>query len=54
MPQLDFSWWIINFFMVWAAVFLVLIVLVNNKTPQNLTTSNSLEISKSSTNWQWL
>nr|YP_009019250.1 ATP synthase F0 subunit 8 [Loxechinus albus]AFY64197.1 ATP synthase F0 subunit 8 [Loxechinus albus]AGG84243.1 ATP synthase F0 subunit 8 [Loxechinus albus] len=54
MPQLDFTWWIINFFIIWTAVLFVLIVLINNKTPQNLVSSTSLEIEKSSTSWRWL
>nr|YP_009138162.1 ATP synthase F0 subunit 8 [Sterechinus neumayeri]AGU99586.1 ATP synthase F0 subunit 8 [Sterechinus neumayeri]AID60603.1 ATP synthase F0 subunit 8 [Sterechinus neumayeri] len=54
MPQLDFTWWIINFFIVWITVFVILIVLVNNNTPQDLSQSSSLQINKGTTNWQWL
>nr|NP_008126.1 ATP synthase F0 subunit 8 [Paracentrotus lividus]P12697.1 RecName: Full=ATP synthase protein 8; AltName: Full=A6L; AltName: Full=F-ATPase subunit 8 [Paracentrotus lividus]AAA68138.1 FO-ATPase subunit 8 [Paracentrotus lividus]ADA70950.1 F0-ATPase region 8 [Paracentrotus gaimardi] len=54
MPQLDFTWWIINFFIIWTAILLTLVILVNNKTAQNLTTTDSLQIEKNSTNWQWL
>nr|Q9MJC0.2 RecName: Full=ATP synthase protein 8; AltName: Full=A6L; AltName: Full=F-ATPase subunit 8 [Arbacia lixula] len=53
MPQLEFTWWIINFFIVWTADFTLLIVLSipNLSTPTTL--SKQLDINKSHVTWQW-
>nr|YP_009369645.1 ATP synthase F0 subunit 8 [Heterocentrotus mammillatus]AID60564.1 ATP synthase F0 subunit 8 [Heterocentrotus mammillatus] len=54
MPQLDFTWWIINFFIVWASVLVVLTILLNSIPSNNTSQTSSVEIKKESTSWQWL
>ncbi|YP_009487503.1 ATP synthase F0 subunit 8 (mitochondrion) [Lytechinus variegatus] len=53
MPQLDFTWWIINFFLVWTAVFIVLALLLNTPSASGTTQASSVSINKTSTTWQW-
>nr|ATE50448.1 ATP synthase protein 8 [Mellita quinquiesperforata]ATE50449.1 ATP synthase protein 8 [Mellita quinquiesperforata]ATE50450.1 ATP synthase protein 8 [Mellita quinquiesperforata]ATE50451.1 ATP synthase protein 8 [Mellita quinquiesperforata]ATE50452.1 ATP synthase protein 8 [Mellita quinquiesperforata] len=55
MPQLDFVWWIVNFFLVWTAILVVLTILVSNETPSNVDQlSSSPKIAKNTAEWQWL
>nr|YP_010443014.1 ATP synthase F0 subunit 8 [Caenopedina pulchella]UTD49264.1 ATP synthase F0 subunit 8 [Caenopedina pulchella] len=54
MPQLDFIWWIVNFFLIWTTITIAFIILTNNISPTN-TTENSINIilNNETTNWQW-
>nr|YP_001527870.1 ATP synthase F0 subunit 8 [Strongylocentrotus pallidus]ABV02420.1 ATP synthase F0 subunit 8 [Strongylocentrotus droebachiensis]AAP21722.1 ATPase 8 [Strongylocentrotus pallidus]AAP21725.1 ATPase 8 [Strongylocentrotus pallidus]AAP21728.1 ATPase 8 [Strongylocentrotus pallidus]AGS17185.1 ATP synthase subunit 8 [Strongylocentrotus pallidus] len=54
MPQLEFTWWIINFFLIWVSVLIVIPLLLNSLPPNNASQSSSLTINKTTTNWQWL
>nr|QFS00177.1 ATP synthase subunit 8 [Sinaechinocyamus mai] len=55
MPQLDFVWWIVNFFLVWTAILAVLTIVISNETPYNIDQlSSSPKINKGTTEWQWL
>nr|QDO72181.1 ATP synthase F0 subunit 8 [Heliocidaris crassispina] len=54
MPQLDFAWWVVNFFIIWISVLTVLILLLSSTPSQNINQSSSLNIKKESTTWQWL
>nr|YP_003457234.1 ATP synthase F0 subunit 8 [Echinocardium cordatum]CBH40169.1 ATPase subunit 8 [Echinocardium cordatum] len=55
MPQLDFTWWIINFFLIWTSIVIVLLIVTANIPPQGQENeSSSPLISKETTEWQWL
>nr|ATE50443.1 ATP synthase protein 8 [Mellitella stokesii]ATE50444.1 ATP synthase protein 8 [Mellitella stokesii]ATE50445.1 ATP synthase protein 8 [Mellitella stokesii]ATE50446.1 ATP synthase protein 8 [Mellitella stokesii]ATE50447.1 ATP synthase protein 8 [Mellitella stokesii] len=55
MPQLDFVWWIINFFLVWSAILVVITIIISNETSPNVDQlSSSPEITKETAEWQWL
>nr|YP_009917940.1 ATP synthase F0 subunit 8 [Echinothrix calamaris]AAG47339.1 ATP8 [Echinothrix calamaris]AAG47341.1 ATP8 [Echinothrix calamaris]QLM01975.1 ATP synthase F0 subunit 8 [Echinothrix calamaris]QYJ10629.1 ATP synthase subunit 8 [Echinothrix calamaris]QYJ10630.1 ATP synthase subunit 8 [Echinothrix calamaris] len=55
MPQLDFSWWLVNFMLIWTAVVITFVVVSNNISSQeNSTPSNGEKnVQKTSTEWQW-
>nr|AAG47209.1 ATP8 [Diadema setosum]AAG47213.1 ATP8 [Diadema setosum]AAG47239.1 ATP8 [Diadema setosum]AAG47317.1 ATP8 [Diadema setosum] len=55
MPQLDFSWWLVNFALIWTAVTITFVIISNNVTSsKNSTPSNENEsIQKNTTEWQW-
>nr|YP_009917966.1 ATP synthase F0 subunit 8 [Colobocentrotus mertensii]QLM02014.1 ATP synthase F0 subunit 8 [Colobocentrotus mertensii] len=54
MPQLDFTWWIINFFIIWISVLIVLTILLSSVSPSNADQTSPVNIKKESTPWQWL
>nr|AAP21737.1 ATPase 8 [Strongylocentrotus purpuratus] len=55
MPQLEFAWWIVNFFLIWASVLIVISLLLNSFPPNSAgQSSSSLTLNKTTTNWQWL
>nr|YP_009369671.1 ATP synthase F0 subunit 8 [Tripneustes gratilla]AID60590.1 ATP synthase F0 subunit 8 [Tripneustes gratilla]ARO89830.1 ATP synthase subunit 8 [Tripneustes gratilla]QLM01988.1 ATP synthase F0 subunit 8 [Tripneustes gratilla]WKW91734.1 ATP synthase F0 subunit 8 [Tripneustes gratilla]WKW91747.1 ATP synthase F0 subunit 8 [Tripneustes gratilla] len=54
MPQLEFTWWIVNFFLIWTSVLVVLTLLLNTPSSPEVTQSSSLSINKTTTTWQWL
>nr|YP_009369632.1 ATP synthase F0 subunit 8 [Echinometra mathaei]AID60551.1 ATP synthase F0 subunit 8 [Echinometra mathaei] len=53
MPQLEFTWWIINFFIIWISVLIVLTILLNSASSNNVSSTSSIHIEKESTTWQW-
>nr|AAG46897.1 ATP8 [Diadema paucispinum] len=55
MPQLDFSWWLVNFTLIWTAVIVTFVVISNSTTSSKESTpsSGSGKIQKSTTEWQW-
>nr|YP_010443001.1 ATP synthase F0 subunit 8 [Aspidodiadema arcitum]UTD49252.1 ATP synthase F0 subunit 8 [Aspidodiadema arcitum] len=54
MPQLDFTWWIVNFFIIWIAVILTFIIITANSTSPNVNPNSSApNVNKQTTNWQW-
>nr|WRK21539.1 ATP synthase F0 subunit 8 [Echinometra mathaei] len=53
MPQLEFTWWIINFFIIWISVLIVLTILLNSTSSNNVSQTSSIYIKKESTTWQW-
>nr|YP_008994267.1 ATP synthase F0 subunit 8 [Nacospatangus altus]AGQ49801.1 ATP synthase F0 subunit 8 [Nacospatangus altus] len=55
MPQLDFTWWIINFFLIWTSVIIVLLIVTANIPPQDQSEESfTPKVEKSTTEWQWL
>nr|AAG46771.1 ATP8 [Diadema palmeri] len=55
MPQLDFSWWLVNFALIWTAVIVTFVIVSNNTVSSNDSTPSSeiSEIQKKTTEWQW-
>nr|QVL28503.1 ATP synthase F0 subunit 8 [Stomopneustes variolaris] len=55
MPQLDFTWWIINFFIVWVALFIVLSIVLSSSSSYTSQeqASNFTKLEKNTTSWQW-
>nr|AAG47333.1 ATP8 [Astropyga pulvinata]QYJ10450.1 ATP synthase subunit 8 [Astropyga pulvinata] len=55
MPQLDFSWWLVNFLLIWSAVIITFIVISNNTSSQENSTpsGDSQSLQKTTTEWQW-
>nr|QYJ10836.1 ATP synthase subunit 8 [Echinothrix diadema] len=55
MPQLDFSWWLVNFALIWVAVIITFIIISNNTPSQEDSTPSSegQEVKKTTTEWQW-
>nr|YP_009917914.1 ATP synthase F0 subunit 8 [Prionocidaris baculosa]QLM01949.1 ATP synthase F0 subunit 8 [Prionocidaris baculosa] len=54
MPQLEFSWWIINFFIIWIALAITFAIVTTSQsqnTPDS--SSESSEIKKTTNTWQW-
>nr|YP_010297313.1 ATP synthase F0 subunit 8 [Astriclypeus mannii]UML37540.1 ATP synthase F0 subunit 8 [Astriclypeus mannii] len=54
MPQLDFVWWIVNFFLIWVTMLIVLAIITSNEAPSEVNQTSSLTIKKTTTEWQWL
>nr|AAK60855.1 ATPase 8 [Diadema antillarum]AAK60857.1 ATPase 8 [Diadema antillarum] len=55
MPQLDVSWWLVNFTLIWIAVIITFVIISNSTTSSKESTpsNGSEEIQKSTTEWQW-
>nr|AAG47335.1 ATP8 [Astropyga radiata]AAG47337.1 ATP8 [Astropyga radiata] len=55
MPQLDFSWWLVNFLLIWVAVVITFIVISSNISLQNDSTpsNENQSLQKITTEWQW-
>nr|QEF30107.1 ATP synthase subunit 8 [Eucidaris tribuloides]QEF30120.1 ATP synthase subunit 8 [Eucidaris tribuloides]QEF30133.1 ATP synthase subunit 8 [Eucidaris tribuloides] len=55
MPQLEFTWWIINFFVIWVALAIAFTIITTNQTPSEPTTENEeSNLTKTTNTWQWL
>nr|YP_010161656.1 ATP synthase F0 subunit 8 [Phyllophorella liuwutiensis]QRI59065.1 ATP synthase F0 subunit 8 [Phyllophorella liuwutiensis] len=54
MPQLDLSWFFINFITAWIAIFLVYLAINNNQWfNENNTKENSVNKTYTTNNWNW-
>nr|AAK60753.1 ATPase 8 [Diadema antillarum]AAK60861.1 ATPase 8 [Diadema antillarum]AAK60863.1 ATPase 8 [Diadema antillarum]AAK60871.1 ATPase 8 [Diadema antillarum]AAK60873.1 ATPase 8 [Diadema antillarum] len=56
MPQLDVSWWLVNFTLIWIAVIITFVIISNSTTTsskESTPSNGSEEIQKSTTEWQW-
>nr|YP_010148947.1 ATP synthase F0 subunit 8 [Pygmaeocidaris prionigera]QQV69851.1 ATP synthase F0 subunit 8 [Pygmaeocidaris prionigera] len=54
MPQLEFTWWVLNFFLVWIAVLSTLIIILSIPTLANPSQSTELpNLPKTHNTWQW-
>nr|YP_010443027.1 ATP synthase F0 subunit 8 [Phormosoma bursarium]UTD49277.1 ATP synthase F0 subunit 8 [Phormosoma bursarium] len=55
MPQLDFTWWVVNFFIIWTAIIFTFTVITANPSSTKVDqTSPTSQTSKETTTWQWL
>nr|YP_009917927.1 ATP synthase F0 subunit 8 [Stylocidaris reini]QLM01962.1 ATP synthase F0 subunit 8 [Stylocidaris reini] len=55
MPQLEFSWWIINFFIIWIALAITFAIITTSQNPSDPENSEEAsKINKTTNTWQWL
>nr|QXQ00011.1 ATP synthase F0 subunit 8 [Neocucumis proteus] len=54
MPQLDLSWFILNFIIAWICIIIIYLAIINNNWPNNNSNNNNTQQTPTKTNnWNW-